>query len=418
MNNETFFSNDKLFLEKILNKFCNIYKIDKSIIKNNDLFRFRFECFKYNYMIKYIKLPDISISSDFEAVLIEYRCFPHIEFLIRNAILKLGSKWCFTVVCGNKNYDFVKKICSNISNNIKIIKTNYDNLTQNEYSYFLSTLNFWNLFKGKKILIYQEDSFIFKSNIEEFIHWDYIGAPWPKNTNDTPNCVGNGGLSLRTKSIMIDIIKKIPINNTDINKSTKIYMKNQNLDFCPEDVYFSLNMQKYKIGNVANFDDAFKFSSESLNNPNSFGGHKFWLSDNLWIKRMQNNMGITKFLPKSNLNDFLIYTNKDIELNLTNIKTNAFDIDYNFYKISNSLDIKDKDISNHFLNNGMNGLFYHPKQLYNLFPNILIFNFLENMLVLNDNKIYLLKQFINHISNDKLFEYFNTLTINNIVDNF
>ena len=198
-------------------------------------------------MIKHIDITDIIIDSNLEAVLIEYRCFPHIELLIRNAILKLGSKWSFTVICGNLNYDFMQKICMKISTNIKIVKTNFNNLLPDDYNLFLSSLSFWNLLKGNKILIYQEDSFIFKNNVEDFIDYDYIGAPWPKNTNDTPNCVGNGGISLRTKQIMIDIINKVSIKNTEIHDTTKIYMKNNNLNNCPEDVYFSLNMQKFKI---------------------------------------------------------------------------------------------------------------------------------------------------------------------------
>ena len=292
MNNKSIIDN---FLEKKFNKFCKKYKTTKNELKKNDKLRFRFECFKYNFMMKHIEIPDISHISEWEAVLIEYRSFSHVEFLIRNAILKLGSKWSYTIICGNLNYQFMKNICAKISTSIKIIKTNYDNLIPNNYNLLLSSVNFWNLFSGKKILIYQEDSFIFKNNIEEFIEWDYIGAPWPKNTNDTPNCVGNGGLSLRTKQIMIDIINKISIQNTQINESTKIYMKKNNLTICPEDVYFSLNMQNFNIGKVAPFDIAFKFSSESLNNPNSFGGHNFWISDPNWIKRIQKNLNLFNY---------------------------------------------------------------------------------------------------------------------------
>jgi adenine-specific DNA-methyltransferase len=49
-----------------------------------------------------------------------------------------------------------------------------------------------NLLKGEKILIHQEDSIIFKNNIMDFINFDYIGAPWPKNQDDNFNNVGNG----------------------------------------------------------------------------------------------------------------------------------------------------------------------------------------------------------------------------------
>lgn len=407
-----------IFLDKILNKFCKIYKTNKNDIKGNDKIRFRFECFKYNYMMRHIDIPDIHLGSNFEAVLIEYRCFPHVELLIRNAILKLGSKWSYSIICGNQNYDFMKKICEKISTNIKIIKTNYNNLLPDDYNLLLTSIDFWNLLNGNKILIYQEDSFIFKNNIEEFINWDYIGAPWPKNTNDTPNHVGNGGISLRTKQIMMDIINIISIKNTYINESTKIYMKENNLNNCPEDVYFSLNMQKFNIGKVADFDNAFKFSTESVNNPNSFAGHNFWISDPSWIKRIQKNLNLFNYTSNNNLNEFLFYLKKPQQLNLTKLKINAFDIDFFLYKKCNNIFIKNnEELSMHFYNYGMNGLIYNVKQLYNLYPNINLFYFLNEILILKENKIYSLNYFINKYLYSRSFNYFMKLTMHNYYDN-
>ena len=407
----------EFFLEKLLNNFCKIYNITKDEIKKNDKIKFRFECFKYNYIIKHIEVPDIVKNNDWEAVLIEYRCFPHTQFLIRNAILKLGDKWSYTVVCGNLNYEFMKNMSLKISKNIKVIKTDFDNLLPNDYNLLLSSIQFWNLLHGNKILIYQEDSFIFKNNIEDFIEWDFIGAPWPKNTNDTPNCVGNGGISLRTKQIMIDVINKIPIRDTKLNESTKIYMKNSNLTICPEDVYFSLNMQEFNIGRVADFDTAFKFSSESINNPNSFAGHNFWLSDPNWLKRIKKNMKMYNYVESNNLDEFLYFMKKPLELNLTKTKKNAFDIDFFIYKKCNNIFIKNnKELSLHFYNYGMNGLIYHTKQLYNLYPNIKLFYFYNDLFVFKKN-IYKLNYFINKHVYSKSFDYFMKLTIHNYYDN-
>lgn len=407
-----------IFLEKLLNKFCKLYKINKTEIKSNDKMRYRFECFKYNNMIKHIDLPDIHLDSNYEAVLIEYRQFPHVDFIIRNAILKLGSKWSYTIVCGNKNYDAMKIIASQISNNIKIIKTNYDNLIPDEYNILLTSIDFWNLFIGNKILIYQEDSFIFKSNIEEFIEWDFIGAPWPKNTNDTPNCVGNGGISLRTKQIMIDVINKISIKNTRVNESTQIYMKQNNLTNCPEDVYFSLNMQKFNIGRVADFDTAFKFSTESLNNPNSFAGHNFWISDPSWLKRIQKNLNLFSYTTNNNLNEFLFFLKKPLQLNLTKVKKNAFDIDFFLYKKCNNIFIKNnEELSMHFYNYGMNGLIYNVKQIYNLYTDTSVFYFLNDIFVLRNDKIYTLNYFVNKYLYSRSFDYFMKLTMHNYYEN-
>jgi hypothetical protein len=260
------------------------------IEKKNDIddpkCKFRKLCHENIEYIKNIRLPNFMECSDLESVLIEYRCLPHLEFLIRNTILKLGEEWSHTVICGNLNYDFMVNLCSTISNKIKIIKTNYDNLFPSDYSLFLSSLDFWNLLDGKKILIYQEDSIIFKSNIKDFLHWDFIGAPWPENQNDNKNCVGNGGISLRTKDIMIQIINTISIFDTEYNSCTLEYIKNTKSTVPPEDVYFSKNMEDLNIGLLADRNSATNFSTESIVNKNSFAGHHFWLNDTSWENRL------------------------------------------------------------------------------------------------------------------------------------
>jgi hypothetical protein len=260
---------------------------------------FREICNNYTIYLQNIELPIIQKNQNYEAVFIEFRILPNIEFLIRNAILKLGDKWSHTVVCGNLNYNYIVNLCYTIHKNIRIIKINYNNLNPSTYSILLATTYFWNLFTGNKILIYQEDSIIFKSNIDEFLQYDYVGAPWKKTQNDTTNCVGNGGLSLRTKQIMIDVINKIDIHNIKVNSCTTEYMKNANLTICPEDVYFSKTMQEYNIGKVADWDTAYNFSTESILNNNSFGGHNFWLCDNNdWKSRIYNNNIIQFNIPQ------------------------------------------------------------------------------------------------------------------------
>lgn len=410
-----------IFFKTLLNKFSKIYKIKKKEINLNNKYKFYFECFKYNHMLKYITLPNIRLNNNNEAVLIEMNCFPHLEFLIRNAILKLGEKWSQTVICGNLNYNFMKDLCSKISNNIKIIKINYDNFTTDDYNLFLSSNDFWNLFVGEKILIYKENSFIFKENIHDFLKWDFISARFFKIINNNLNNfvnTDNEGITLRTKKCMIDIINKINIKNTKLNDDIKFYMKNNNLTICPEEIYFSLNMQKYNIGKIGNFETAFNFSEETLYNPNSFSGYNFWLSNPMWNKRIKENMKIYEYIPNSNLNDYLINLNKPLNLNLSKIKKNAFDIDFLFYEKANNLNIKNnKKLSFHFYNYGMSGIIYHPKQLYNLYPKIGIFYFMNNIFICNNNDVYLLNDFTNNYLYSKSFDYFNDLTIHNLYNN-
>jgi hypothetical protein len=291
---------DKIYFRDI-DKFLKIYKTTYNKVITDPKMEFRYFCYRYLDYIRNITLPSISLKNKYEAVLIEYRQFPHLEFLIRNMISKLGCDWSHTVVCGNINYDYMVNICNSISPNIHVIRTDYDSLNQTTYSKFMASVEFWNMFHGEKILIYQEDSIIFKNNINDFIKWDYIGAPWPKTQNDNMNCVGNGGFSLRTKQCMINVINTISIENTAYNNSTLEYMKNSKMTIGPEDVYFSLNMIRYNIGKVADWDSASLFSTESIVNNDSMGGHNFWINNKMWKKRLYDN-NVIQFKPHYNMN--------------------------------------------------------------------------------------------------------------------
>ena len=78
-----------LFDYYVLKEFFHKYKVNKSVLKEN-IYYFRYICFKMNYFFKNIILPKFKKESLYESVLIEFREFPHFEFIIRNTILKLG----------------------------------------------------------------------------------------------------------------------------------------------------------------------------------------------------------------------------------------------------------------------------------------------------------------------------------------
>jgi hypothetical protein len=146
-------------LKKNVNKKINL-KNDKISSKEE----FRNICNFYLRLIRQIKIPELKKMSNYETCYIEFRIFSHAEFLIRNTIIKL-PQWAHTVVCGNVNYDSIYEICNKISPNITILKMNIDNLNTAEYSNLLLTKEFWKQFKGEKILLYQEDTFLFHNQI-------------------------------------------------------------------------------------------------------------------------------------------------------------------------------------------------------------------------------------------------------------
>jgi len=396
----------------LITKFCNLSNISKDILFNEDTWYFRYLCFKYNYFIKHLILPKFKKNNLYESVFIEFRKLPHIEFLIRNTILKLGKEWSHTIVCGNKNYEYIENMCKNISDEITIINVNVENMTQNDYNDYLLTSKFWNALNGDKIFIYQEDSIIFKDNINDFLEYDYIGAPFSKSCNDTPNSVGNGGLSIRTKSKMLEIINKYNIKNVKFNTSTLAYINMVKLRQPPEDVYFSKCMQDNNIGIVADWDTAYIFSSESEYNPNSSAGHKFWIASTEWKNKMNTDFNFNKYIPRSNIKDFLKYNKKLLSLDKTKDIPNAFDIDLYFFCKVNNFEYINKPNSISYINKiGMDGFIYHSKQLFNIYPDIEIYTFLNNIYIFLNNKIYTVQDFTSKYIYDTNFKMLSDVLI-------
>ena len=169
--------------------------------------------------------------------------------------------------------------------NINVIKLEISNLTPSSYSELLLTKEFWNNFEGEKLLIYQEDSLLFHGHIDNFLKYDYIGAPWPHRQDDNSLGVGNGGFSLRSKSKMIECIEKVKVEDLKLGKSTKEYMNNTNSTILPEDIFFSKALIDFKLGNVSSRNVARTFSQETQLGINPLGGHNFWLAENNKINK-------------------------------------------------------------------------------------------------------------------------------------
>ena len=258
----------------------NIKKV-LTVLKKDNKEKHRFVCFQNIGLISNIYIKEFGIDTAKETVLIEFREFPHVEFLLRNTIIKLSKEWNHTIVCGKKNYNMMlnisKNICKFINSNINVIQLNIEDLNRDDYCNILTSSYFWKLFKGEDILLYQEDTILFHGDINPFLKYDYIGAPWKKSQDDNSLHVGNGGFSLRKKSAMLRVINQQ--RKLVVGKSTLKYMKNSKLNCIPEDVYFSKSLIDFNLGKVAQYDTALKFSQESILGDNPLGGHAFWLAE-------------------------------------------------------------------------------------------------------------------------------------------
>jgi hypothetical protein len=379
---------------------------------------------KYLKLLRILPVQPISKNSVFEAVFIEYKCISYSEFVIRNTIFKLGEKWSHTVICGTLNYEYMNTMCQSISPNIKVIQTNHSKMNENEYNKFLSSMEFWDLFYGSKILLYNKKSFLIKSNVEEFLNWDYISLPFSKLTiHCEPSNIGSSGFTLRTKEIMKEIISKISIHDTQYLEATREYTEKNKLDYPPENIYFSKNMQDLKIGKVADYETAKKFCIEfhSIKKYDSFAGYNFWDHNKEWKNIISSSMNYKNYSFERNLDKYLEYY-KNTKTPRSKIKVkeiyerkNYFDIDFHFYKIVNKIN-NSLDICKHFHDYGMYGLVYHPRQLLNIYPKIEFKNLFNHILIKMENKYYTSQTFVNEFVYKKTFEEMHELFIKKEVD--
>jgi len=172
----------------------------------------------------------------------------------------------------------------------------------------------------KYVLFYELDAWVFRDELKNWCNknYDYIGAPWFKETNEEENLekafvgVGNGGLSLRKTSSLLKVLNSFSYVYT--YKECFVYLnKNKNLSRLSrtvsllknftianntfwlfnnfksgEDVFWGLYIsRKFDWFSIPNYNEALKFSFEKrckeslkhLNGQLPFGCHK-WENEN------------------------------------------------------------------------------------------------------------------------------------------
>lgn len=153
--------------------------------------------------------------------------------------------------------------------------------TKRQYSHFIiEHLN--NYFTTNFVLLIQYDGFIIDETswTDEFLEYDYIGAPWPFIVLED-GCpahfnVGNGGFSLRSKKLQTILQKDINIiknahDDKAIGQINRPYLE-------------------YHCGiKYAPYHLAERFSFEYLAwldrpIPKTFGGHNFFVNDNFEVR--------------------------------------------------------------------------------------------------------------------------------------
>lgn len=129
--------------------------------------------------------------------------------------------------------------------------------TMDDYNKLLTSKRFWRNMPDK-VLIFQHDSMLLREGIEEFLEWDYVGAPWQFQEHG-----GNGGLSLRDSKAMMTVLDKFEWDNTQGN----------------EDVFFCNRLKELGM-KLAPREVCSKFSCESIFQLRTLGAHAIdkWLT--------------------------------------------------------------------------------------------------------------------------------------------
>lgn len=140
------------------------------------------------------------------AIIVETRKNSNLEWVCRT--VKHHLNWKIRFFCSHESKDCVENVEKSI------IPRHID------YSGILKDIEFWKDIDEEHILVFQHDSFVLRSGIEEFVGYDYIGPPWywtygdfkDKRYKDLKDFKqgGNGGFSLRKKSAMMRIIESNP----------------------------------------------------------------------------------------------------------------------------------------------------------------------------------------------------------------
>ena len=228
-----------------------------------------------NYL-KQFDLPpsyfqDIPKDTSKFCVIVEPREHPLLIPVLKNFMFLLKNKgWGLMIFHGNKNKEFLQK---NIGQWKKVYYVNLeiDNFNRNAYNYLFTTSTLWNTIYsvgGKYALLFQTDCLLLKDNVDKYLRYDFIGAPWKKPMHNLKNGF-NGGLSLRKVETMIHITSIcLPISYEDKDSLQITGLAN-------EDVYFAYHMfTNEKAFQLPSNDIAKTFSIETIYYNDPIGLHK------------------------------------------------------------------------------------------------------------------------------------------------
>lgn len=141
----------------------------------------------------------------------------------------------------------VKLLTSLPSKDSRVIQIENINTIEKYSRFIISRLD--EFISTSHVLVIQYDGYILNPQAwrEEFLKYDYIGAPWPTSythVNDDPMIVGNGGFSLRSKKLIsicatmaqLNFILNYQPEDAAICRDFKPLLQRLGINFAPENV--------------------------------------------------------------------------------------------------------------------------------------------------------------------------------------
>jgi len=229
-------------------------------------------------IIKYYSINRTPTKYEHIALLLESRFSPTYELLLRQVMRFLPANFRIVLMVTPEVIESWHQLTMRLLNGkiypgLIVFPLKHTLTSVQDYNTIMLDIDFWKQFSMyKKVLIFQTDTMMFKHGLNQYMKYDYIGAPWSL-TFELAKGVGNGGFSLRTIQAMIKCIEQKNIIQIPKYMYAERDLKMFNGVY-PEDVYYSCAMLqlKYSVGplNMASY-----FSNEiAYYNNNLIGCHQ------------------------------------------------------------------------------------------------------------------------------------------------
>jgi hypothetical protein len=169
--------------------------------------------------------------------------------------------WGLIIFHGTQNEDFLRQNLKDWPSSVIYIQMGIENMNAFQYSDLLCSPSFWKTlldYHCEHSFIFQMDTILLKDNVDDFIQYDYIGAPWCEKY------MGNGGLSIRKTKEMYWIT---------LNKPRVLETMNGPYRLENEDIYFSFWVLQLDV-NIPSIPIAKRFSVETIYSEDTCGMHQ------------------------------------------------------------------------------------------------------------------------------------------------